>query len=160
VEAADHQRVVGGDDELPLLGADVVLEQLEEVIGPNRVEVGVRLVEQIKRLVVLGEQQQAEHRQELLLALAHLGELHPRPVGAFDGDANLVDQIAEKQALQITEQGLRVLPRLLEPGEFRFVLDEEIQAFGALPCLRTRAPPPRCCGSARVPGPTADRGSP
>ena len=109
VQAANHQRVMGRDDQLALLGADVLLEQLQVVVGPHRVEVRVGFVEEVQRLVVLREEQQAEHGQELLLTFAHLRELDARAVRALDGDAHLVDQVAQEQTLQVAEQRLRVL---------------------------------------------------
>ena len=75
MQAANHQRVVRGDDELPLRGTNVLLQQIEEVVGPHRVEVRVGLVQQVERLVVLSEQQETENGQELLLTFAQLDEL-------------------------------------------------------------------------------------
>ena len=76
---------------------------------------GVGFVEEVQRLVVLGEEQQAKHGQELLLAFAHLRKLDARAVRALNGNAHLVDQVTQEQTLQITEQSFRVLV-LLKPA--------------------------------------------
>src|SRR4030095_9869192 len=102
--ATNHQRVVGCDDQLTLLSEDVLLEQFQVVIGPYRIEMGVGFVQEVQRLVVLCKEQQTEQGQELLLAFTHLRELDARTVRTLNGDAHLIDQVAQEQTLQVAKQ--------------------------------------------------------
>lgn len=79
---------------------DALLQQIEEVVGPHRVEVRVGLIQKLERLVVLGEKKETENSQELLFTLAHSLKTRPFSSGWGSGAGGGCSKMPSLSALR------------------------------------------------------------